>query len=899
MTKTRDHNLVTTSVSTHCVTVSRGPRTNARGQRHQLGPPTTEPSPVSALLELLRKLRPSEESWWSPHTWENNKRASKKWQAACGAVIDVDFRGLDGTHQAPSTDKSERLVRAASEGALPGNLFHVTPRGSRIVFLFTHPVSDPDLYAQAVRGAWTIVRAALETLELLATEEADRGAGDGYAVDKATIDLARVFYTPNSIVDGIERAASVLLTRSELQTAEQLAALAPSSTVANPEPASGGESRPGDEFAEAAARWNMDHSKDWGPPGSGECPACGHRGCFGRLAALPDRWACFSKSHERDARRCGRWTGAVWMGDALDLEALKRKVTRAELLRSDGYLRTHAEPRVTKAESKQTGTEQEVPTRPTIVVRKELADVTDEAERALLADPESGIYVRSRMLVRVSRAERQARAWLVTDPDAPFIDQISQAYLRERLDRAANWVSLRKNRADEGGEWEEIPALVPNWAAETILARGEWSFPSLMAVMETPTLRPDGTVIEQPGLDVATGILYRPSQAFPPVPREPSKADVVKAVTCLLDPLQDFPFDGEEFSSATIAAILSLVARRAFAGCVPMFAIRSPAGGTGKGMLADVISIVGAGRAPARMIMGRNEEETRKRILAIALNGAPAVLLDNVDRCLGSETLAVAITSELFEDRLLGATKMIRAPLQAVWLATGNGLTFRDTLDRRVVIVDLDAQREFPEDRTGFRYPNLLKHVREKRADLVIAALTILVAFHQAGRPSHGKTPMGSYEGWDAFVRAACIWVGLTDPCAGRERIRREDDDDREAARSLFGLWHEEFDDRPMTAAELKAFAEERASAAHGQEGALVRADLHAALAALDARGNGTTLNSRAIGDRLRQWKGKVVNGLKLSSDPVHKRHGAAIWQIKRTEGSREGPGSPNPPDPQ
>ena len=49
--------------------------------------------------------------------------------------------------------------------------------------------------------------------------------------------------------------------------------------------------------------------------------------------------------------------------------------------------------------------------------------------------------------------------------------------------------------------------------------------------------------------------------------------------------------------------------------------------------------------------------------------------VDNLRRRLDSAALASAITSELWQDRLLGKSEDIRSPVRAVWLATGNNPT--------------------------------------------------------------------------------------------------------------------------------------------------------------------------------------------------------------------------------
>jgi putative DNA primase/helicase len=442
---------------------------------------------------------------------------------------------------------------------------------------------------------------------------------------------------------------------------------------------------------------------------------------------------------------------------------------------------------------------------------------------------------------------------------------------------------------DNGGIMEERPVLPPTWVAAILSARGEWPFPPLEGVIEAPALRLDGSILNEPGYDTASGLLYLPSIEFPPVPESPTKGDAIAAAQSLLDPLGDFPFVGDSDRAAAIAAALTLVGRNAIAGPVPCFAVRAPTPGTGKTLLVDVAAIIATGRVASRMTVPRDDDEGRKRILSIGIEGAPIVLLDNVEGALGSPSLAAALTGTEFADRLLGVSKIVRVPIRTVWFATGNGLTFKGDLGRRVVPIDLDPKVEHPEDRLGFRYPDLLPHVRSERPRLLVAALTILRAFDLAGRPGHGKPKVGTFEEWDDLVRGAVMWLGLNDPVAGRERVREEGDADLDLIRAVYVAWHAAFEDVAKTVAE--------AIAAAASEDELKR-ELRSALAALDLRGDGTRLNSRVVADRLKRWKGRVVAGLRLETAGKH--HQAMLWRVVpagppdsgQTRGEEADPGS-------
>lgn len=867
----------------HAITLGAG-RDRPAGKVHRpvewaSGDGGTPTSPAAALAELLEAIPAKPEAWWSAHTWEGDRRDGSKWVAAAALVVDVDYNGapeLDekrghykSTHAAPPDEVRAQLEQAALARKLPGNLFHLTPRGFRLVYLPAAPVTDRELYGRALEGACVEVRQALEALGLHARQDDEhRCARDGYAVDEGATDLARFLFAPRAIVNGEQRSADVRVLSEEpcdlTKLAEAAPPLAPTrapATKRNGTRATAGRSST--DLAEAVARWNADHAQDWGRPGGGDCPACGHHGCFGRLPAIPEKWCCFSSNHAADSRGVGRESAqGRWFGDALDLEAHVSGRKRADVLRADGYL-TDAKPRnreTTKPTAGAGAVAAEagaVRDRQTIMLRDELGPVTDEAEAALLADPDAGIFVRARQLVRIVRDTGERRRGLVRAPDSPVIQSLPLDALRERIDRAADWV-----RFDARAKTER-PVLPPEWVARTLASRPAWRFPYLAGVIEAPTMRPDGELLTAHGYDAGSGLMLYPAGDFPAILERPTQPDAIAAAARLLEPFADFPFLAATDRAAVLAAVLSIVARPAIDGCVPLFAVRAPAPGTGKSLLADVVCLIGTGRPAARMPLPREDGELQKVILTVAMEGSPAVLLDNVDGALGSHSLASAITASDWEGRLLGQSLKVTAPLRAVWIATGNGLTFRGDLGRRVTTIDLDAQLEHPEDRGDFTHPDLLGWTRQHRPQLVADALTLLRAYHVAGRPKHGKARKGSFEAWDDLVRGACVWVGLGDPEAGTERIRAEDDSDLAALGAVLEAWREAFGIAPKTAAEAVTVATEGTP-------------LRDALLSITGR---EKLDTRTLGYALRRVRGRIVGGLRLTQAGESRASGAR-WVV-------------------
>jgi len=125
--------------------------------------------------------------------------------------------------------------------------------------------------------------------------------------------------------------------------------------------------------------------------------------------------------------------------------------------------------------------------RPTIIVRTDEMRVNDEAVAALAML--AGIYQRGGRLVEVIEVDGR-RA----------IREMPMPRVRELLADAANFIVLKEDT--ETGCLVEVPAFVPDWCVRAVHVRGEWpGLPRLVGLLDAPALRPDGTVIQELGLD--------------------------------------------------------------------------------------------------------------------------------------------------------------------------------------------------------------------------------------------------------------------------------------------------------------------------------------------------------------------------------------------------------------
>ena len=511
--------------------------------------------------------------------------------------------------------------------------------------------------------------------------------------------------------------------------------------------------------------------------------------------------------------------------------------------------------------------------KPVIRLSPEITEVVDGAEDAILHMPRRNLYQRAGALVRIARDAQPAAKGEQRPPGAISIKPATQAYLTEMCSRAATWWSFNKRAPKKEDPWNRC--MPPKWVAETLTDRGQWRIPPIMGIIAAPTLRPDGTLLDAPGYDYPTGLLYLPGGTkFPPIPDDPTKQDASRALDILSECFDDFPLTEPSDKSAALCAILALVCRAAIAGPVPIFAIRATAAGTGKTLLADVISIIGTGRPAPKFAQAQSPEEEKKRLLAVAMEGDPCFLIDNVDKTLGSGALDSAVTAGTIKDRVLGKTGNAEAPFRPVVMATGNNLQVRGDTGRRLLPIDMDARCERPELRGDWAHPSLILWVTKNRPVLVCAALTVCRAHALAGWPEMGLVPIGTFEDFSRVARAPIVWAGLADPCAGRERIREEGDSDLETLRNLLSAWRDHYELRGVL---LRDLAEEIGGDLYGDSMKRLKESVEESISEYR---RGTVAGK--LGYYLKRYKGRVVDGMRLETG--EREGGGYPWKVELVE---------------
>jgi hypothetical protein len=570
---------------------------------------------------------------------------------------------------------------------------------------------------------------------------------------------------------------------------------------------------------------------------------------------------------ERGARACGlpdaeaRATIASgWVaGSARPLESEERPAPRARAARA-------------RAEADATAEDEPNGERPTIRVGVDLLRVGDDACAALARD--GSLYVRAHEIVTVvCAAESDPTRGVVAG--APLVRAVGVPTLRERLAAVAKWERWRAGK-EKGGDGEWCPCAPPEAIVTAVHARAQWpGLRPLVGTCEAPTMRRDGSLLLTPGYDPATGLLFVPGVDVPSVPDRPTQADAQRALAELYEPLAEFPWSAESDRAAVVAALLTVVGRSAIDGPIPGLALDANAPASGKSITADIVATIATGRQAGRATYPEQNEELAKVLHSVALAGSPLLALDNVTRPIEGGALDLALTADRIEVRPLGRSEMLSLSWRALVMATGNGLDVRGDTRRRFLVARLEPQVESPEDRTGFRIPDLRAWCRAHRGRLVAAALTVLRAYVAAGRPDVGTKTWGSYEAWAALVPPSIVFAGGADPMLSR--LRPEEDGHRAALATVLAAWR-----RIAPGGEtvkgmighlypLERLRGERC-APDGED------ETRAALEVLAPPRAGAAPDARRVGEVLRTIRRRPIAGWRLESVTGH--GGVSRWRV-------------------
>ncbi|MBB5872008.1 hypothetical protein F4553_005387 [Allocatelliglobosispora scoriae] len=424
-------------------------------------------------------------------------------------------------------------------------------------------------------------------------------------------------------------------------------------------------------------------------------------------------------------------------------------------------------------------------------------------------------YVSAGALVHMEQISGDV-AGTAADEDSPLpvtASPIDPPVLAGLLAEHAHVYRRRSRKTSTGSvetfEEETTPAA---GVLSAVLAGKTWpGVPALRGVIGAPVLRRDGTLLQRPGYDPATGLYLAAKVDLPEVPERPTAEQVAEARHFLLGRfLADFPWSSPADRANYIGLLITPIVRHYTRSLTPFGVIDATMPASGKTILT-----AGPGMLYGQRVLpwAYEDVELRKSITAVFAEQVGAVIWDNLAEgtVIDSAVLAQLVTGPVWSDRLLGSSRTAAAVNDRLWLATGNNLQVGGDMASRTVRVHLDPDMPRPEERDQSRFgiPHLDQWITvpANQMELIWHLLVLVLDWIQAGAPRARGLSMRQFTPWAQACGGFLTHHGITGFLDNAAEVRQVDEDEMRWM-AFLSTWHHRHGSTPMTAAELRRDAE-------------------------------------------------------------------------------------------
>jgi hypothetical protein len=413
-------------------------------------------------------------------------------------------------------------------------------------------------------------------------------------------------------------------------------------------------------------------------------------------------------------------------------------------------------------------------------------------------------YVRDGRLVHVGVVSG-ARNGRRTDPGAAEELQapdMSASHLRALLTLHTDTMAYNKNGA--------AYKMVSESLCKAVLSLSKWNrVPHLTEITPMPFVREDGTICQAKGYDRDTGVWLNVDDGFPVVADRPSDDEAKEALRFLVSELlADFAFVDTSDRANFLALLLTPALSRVIGGLNPFGVISAANQGSGKSLLAKILSSTYGGNGETTTLP-RQDEEIRKKITSILMSDPNKIItFDNIGAYhpVDSPVLAQLLTSVTWSDRALGGNDVVSRLNDRLWVATGNNVRLGGDMGSRSVFVRIDPKVEDPgsRDTQAFALGDLEEWLksRNNRVRVMHALLVLIRHWAAAGMPKARQHHMRSFTGWAQTLGGLLEHHGITGFRENTSATIEADDEKLDWAQFL-ATWHQRHGGDWVTASQL------------------------------------------------------------------------------------------------
>ncbi len=360
------------------------------------------------------------------------------------------------------------------------------------------------------------------------------------------------------------------------------------------------------------------------------------------------------------------------------------------------------------------------------------------------------------MLVRVVVEELPLAHYADTElPPAPTAqtDIITRTKLLPLVERAVVFQvqSVRGQISNIG---------VPEKILDHILVNHK-NIPRISAMVTHPVVTAKGRIITAIGIDRDTGLLLYGNENFSSF-KAYSKVESIDAIGRInANFLAGFEFSSQLDKSAALALLFTAIERKLMSAA-PGGLISAAQQSTGKTTFVKILHVILTGRdLPVMCWPDGNETEVQKMLLSTLLRSPELICFDNVGDGLTfrSPTLALAMTSPVFEGRVLGLSRDASVPTNVMMTVTGNNIKLANDEVHRWLKVSLTTSNSSPHKRQ-FKNPDVLKYGLSIREEVLRDCIGIIAGYRQQAERIE---PSSRFSDWDGLVRQPLMWAGEDD----------------------------------------------------------------------------------------------------------------------------------------
>jgi hypothetical protein len=397
-----------------------------------------------------------------------------------------------------------------------------------------------------------------------------------------------------------------------------------------------------------------------------------------------------------------------------------------------------------------------------IAYRPEVStELAAQIEAAIVAKARPGEYVSFGGVLSQVASKHLPNTHFIDDPEGkppavPQIEPLDAAAMLQRTEAVA--VLYRKTLTGDR------PMAVPDRMVNYLLNKRTHAASAISGLVTHPLVLHDGTILAGDGLHAPSGLFLQGATAADMRPYSHTEARAA------VERLRKVFLEGFEFASAldvdvALAGLFTGVQRRLL-DTAPGLAILASTQSSGKTTLARRIHVVLAGRdMPVSTFPMNDEAEAAKRLLSSLLRSPTMIVFDNVPDgfTFSSGSLAAAMTSSVFEQRVLGISRDASVPTRVLFVLTGNNLTLGNDEVTRWMVTRLAPACPRPHERQ-FHHPDVVSHALVIREQVLRDVVGIVAGYIVSGASC--RLSGTRYPEWDRLVRQPLVWAGAADVAA-------------------------------------------------------------------------------------------------------------------------------------